>query len=161
MLPKAETMATMVQAGILANAQPGFLYTLENRYVETLQGQALEHVNPVAVPAKAGVFISFGSDNLPMDPRVGVYAAVTRKGLSGKRVYGPEEAVSVQEAIRRYTRDPAYITRDENKKGSIEPGKFADFIVLDRNPLTIPPEQLLTMKVERTFIGGKQVYPAQ
>jgi predicted amidohydrolase YtcJ len=161
MLPRAETMATMVRAGILANAQPGFLYTLENRYVETLRGAALEHVNPVAVPAKAGVFVSFGSDNLPMDPRAGLYAAVTRRGLSGKRVYGPEEAVSVQDAIRRYTLAPAFITHDEARKGSIEPGKFADFIVLDRNPLTIPPEQLLTMKVERTFIGGKQVFEAK
>ena len=159
MLPTDETMATMVKYHIIANAQPNFLYTLENRYVETLHGSDLEHNNPVAVPMKKGVFITFGSDNLPIDPRVGLYAAVTRKGLSGTRVFGPEEAVSIQEAIRLYTYNPTFLSWDEHKKGSLEAGKFADFIILDSDPLTIPPEQLLTLKVDKTFIGGKQVYP--
>lgn len=159
MLPTNQTMATMVKWHILANAQPNFLYTLENRYVETLHGFDLEHINPVATPLKKGVTISFGSDDLPIDPRVGLYAAVTRKGLSGK-VYGPEEAVSIKTAIRLYTYAPTLISWDEKKKGSLEPGKFADFIILDSDPLTIPPEKLLTMKVLKTFIGGKQVYPA-
>lgn len=159
MLPTDATMATMVRDGIRANAQPNFLYTLENRYVETLAGAALEHNNPVAVPLKKGVLVSFGSDNLPIDPRVGLYAAVTRKGLSGTRVFGPEEAVSIQDAIRLYTLNTTYISWDENKKGSLEPGKFADFIILDSDPLTIAADKLLTMKVEKTFIGGKQVYP--
>jgi predicted amidohydrolase YtcJ len=107
---------------------------------------------------KRGVFISFGSDILPVDPRVGLYSAVTRKGRSGTRVYGPEEAVSIQDAIRMYTINTAYLSHDEKKKGSLEVGKFADMIVLDRDPLTIPPEQLLTMQVDMTFINGKKVY---
>src|SRR6185437_4757531 len=92
---------------------------------------------------------AFGSDNLPIDARVGLYAAVTRKGMSG-RVFGPDEAVSIQEALRMYTVNSAYLSWDEHKKGSIEVGKFADFIVLDRDPLTVPPEQLLTMRVLTT-----------
>lgn len=159
MLPTNQTMATMVKFGILANAQPNFLYTLENRYVETLSGSDLEHNNPVAVPKKKGVLVSFGSDDLPIDPRIGLYAAVTRKGLSGQRVFGPVEAVSIQQAIRMYTYNTTFLSWDEKKKGTLEPGKFADFIVLDSDPLTIPHEQLLTMKVLQTFIGGKQVYP--
>lgn len=158
MLPSEATLDTMVKTGIVGNAQPNFLYTLENRYVETLWAEALEHNNPVAVPLRKGVKVSFGSDNLPIDPRVGLYSAVTRKGRSGARVFGPEEAVSIQEAIRLYTLAPAYITWDEGKKGSIEVGKFADFIVLDRDPLSVPPEQLLVMNVDMTFIGGKRVH---
>ena len=160
MIPTNETMDAMVKNNILANAQPNFLYTLENRYVETLSGYDLEHNNPVAVPAKRGVFVSFGSDNLPIDPRVGLYAAVTRKGLTGKRVYGAEEGVSIQEAIRMYTYNPTFLSWDENKKGTLESGKFADFIILDSDPLTIPPEKLLTLKVLQTYIGGKKIYSA-
>jgi len=157
MTPTDATLALMVKAKILAAAQPNFLYTLENRYLETLDGERLEHVNPVGRPLKKGVFIAFGSDNLPIDPRVGLYAAVTRKGLSG-RVYGPDEAVSMQEALRMYTVNSAYLSWDEHKKGSIEIGKFADLIVLDRDPLTIPPEQLLTTRVLTTIVNGKVVY---
>ena len=160
MTPTDATLALMVKARILAAAQPNFLYTLENRYVETLDGERLEHVNPVGRPMKKGVFIAFGSDNLPIDPRVGLYAAVTRKGMSG-RVYGPDEAVSIQEALRMYTVNSAYLSWDEHKKGSIEAGKLADLIVLDRDPLTVPPEQLLTMRVLTTIVNGKVVYQAK
>ena len=157
MTPTDATIALLVKSRILAAAQPNFLYTLENRYLETLDGERLEHVNPVGRPMKKGVFIAFGSDNLPIDPRVGLYAAVTRKGMSG-RVYGPDEAVSIQEALRMYTVNSAYLSWDEHKKGSIEVGKFADLIVLDRDPLTVAPEQLLTMRVLTTFVNGKVVY---
>jgi predicted amidohydrolase YtcJ len=158
MLPTDETLQAMVEHKILAAAQPNFLYTLEQRYLQTLEGDDLQHNNPVAVPLEKGVFVTFGSDNLPIDPRVGLYAAVTRKGSSGAQ-YGPEEAVSIQDAIRLYTLAPTYLTWDEKKKkGSIEPGKFADMIVLDSDPLTIPPEQLLTMNVDMTIIDGKIVY---
>jgi hypothetical protein len=157
MLPADATLDLMAREKILAAAQPNFLYTLEQRYVQTLEGDDLQHNNPVAVPLKRGVFVTFGSDNLPIDPRVGLYAAVTRKGSSGTQ-YGPDEAVSIQEAIRLYTASPSFLTWEENKKGSIEPGKFADMIVLDRDPLTIPHEQLLTMNVDMTMIGGKIVH---
>ena len=158
MRPKVETQDLMARIGIIGAAQPNFLYTLENRYFQTLDGERLEHINPVAGPLKRGVILSFGSDNLPIDPRVGLYAAVTRKGLSGARVFGPDEAIPVQEAIRLYTAGTAFMTHDDAKKGTIEPGKFADLIVLDRDPLTVPAEQLLTMQVDMTFIGGKRVY---
>lgn len=157
MLPSEEAMDTMVDHGILAAAQPNFLYTLENRYVETLDGKRLEHNNPLAVPQARGVFLALGSDNLPIDPRVGLYAAVTRKGMSG-RVFGPEEAVSVQEAIRGYTALGPYLTFEEAEKGTLEPGKLADLIILDKDPTAIPPEDLLTMEVDLTMIGGKVVF---
>ena len=160
MTPTDATIALMVKTKILAAAQPNFLYTLENRYVETLDGERLEHINPVGRPARKGVFIAFGSDNLPIDPRVGLYAAVTRKGMSG-RVFGPDEAVSIQEALRMYTVNSAYLSWDEHKKGSIEAGKLADLIVLDRDPLTVPPDQLLTMRVLTTIVNGRIVYQAK
>ena len=88
---------------------------------------------------------------------VGLYAAVTRKGPDGK-IFGADEAVSRQQAIRLYTRDAAFLTWDEAKKGSIEPGKLADMIVLDRDLLTVPAAQILDTKVITTIIDGKIVY---
>ncbi|HTM95141.1 MAG TPA: amidohydrolase [Croceibacterium sp.] len=157
MLPTDKTMATMKRAGIYGAAQPNFLYTLEGRYVQTLDGRRLEHNNPVALPESKGVFLAFGSDNLPIDPRVGLYAAVTRKGQSG-RVFGAEEAIGIEQAIRYYTANGPYLTFEEKEKGTLEKGKLADLIVLDRDPTTVPPEQLLTMNVDMTMIGGKIVY---
>ncbi len=73
-------------------------------------------------------------------------------------MHGADEAVSRQEAIRLYTAAGPYLTFEEKKKGTLEVGKFADMIVLDHDPLTAPAEQLLTMKVDLTIIGGKIVY---
>jgi len=115
------------------------------------------HNNALMTPIKRGIFMAFGSDNLPIGPLVGLYAAVTRKGESGK-VYGPEEAVSMKDAITMYTKAGAFLTREEKIKGTLEPGKLADMVVLPEDPLTVSPDKLLTMKVEMTIVGGKVVY---
>ncbi|HEY7818646.1 MAG TPA: amidohydrolase family protein, partial [Vicinamibacteria bacterium] len=157
-LPPDETMEVMAQDEILIAQQPNFTYNLEGRYVATLDEERARHTNSVGTPMKKhGLFIAFGSDNLPIGPMVGLYTAVTRKGMSGA-VYGPEEAVTIQEAIRMYTANGPYLTWEEKTKGTLEPGKLADMIVLDSDPLTIPPEELLTTNVDLTIIGGKVVY---
>lgn len=125
--------------------------------VATLDGYRLEHINPLATPLKHHVFIGFSSDNLPIGPMVGLYSAITRKGASG-RVFGIEEAVSLETAIRLYTRDAAYFTWEERQKGTLEAGKFADLIVLDRDPLTAPESGLLKTQVDLTVVGGAIVY---
>ena len=101
--------------------------------------------------------MAFSSDNLPIGPMVALYAATTRKGPSG-RVHGAEEAVPRDLAIRLYTANTAYLSWEEGIKGTLEPGKLADMIVLDRDVLTVPAEQLLDTKVDMTFVGGKLVY---
>lgn len=157
MCPPDRTMQIMAKDKILIAQQPNFLYTLEGRYVETLEGWHLTTNNPIATPIKHGIFMAFGSDVLPIGPMVGLYAAVTRKGQSGK-VYGPEEAVSMKNAIRMYTKNGAYLTWEEKTKGSLEPGKLADMIVLPEDPLTIAPDKLLSLKIDMTIVGGKVVY---
>jgi predicted amidohydrolase YtcJ len=156
-MPPEATMKTMAEDGIMIAQQPNFLYNLEGRYEAWLDDERLAHNNSVATPLAHGVFIAFSSDNLPIGPMVGLYAAVTRKGPSG-RVHGAEEAISRPLAIRMYTANTAYLSWEEKVKGTLEPGRLADMIVLDRDPLTVPAEQLLETRVDMTFVGGKLVY---
>jgi predicted amidohydrolase YtcJ len=157
-LPPAHTMELMAKDKIHIAQQPNFTYNLEGRYVETLEGNRLATNNAITTPVKKyGLFMAFGSDNLPIGPMVGLYAAVTRKGESGK-VYGAGEAISIKEAITMYTRNGAFLTREEKIKGTLEPGKLADMIVLPEDLLNVPPEKVLNMKVDMTIVGGKVLY---
>lgn len=157
-LPPAHTLQLMAKDKIHIAQQPNFTYNLEGRYVETLEGNRLATNNAITTPVKKyGLFMAFGSDNLPIGPLVGLYAAVTRKGESGK-VFGPGEAVSMKEALTMYTRNGAFLTREEKIKGTLEVGKVADMVVLPEDLLTIAPEKLLTLKVDMTIVGGKVLY---
>jgi predicted amidohydrolase YtcJ len=157
-LPPAHTMELMAKDKIHIAQQPNFTYNLEGRYVETLEGSRLATNNAITTPVKKyGLFMAFGSDNLPIGPMVGLYAAVTRKGESGK-VYGPGEAVSIKEAITMYTRNGAFLTREEKIKGTLEAGKLADMIVLPEDLLNVAPDKILNMKVDMTIVGGKILY---
>lgn len=155
--PPEATLKQMAANHILIAQQPNFTYTLEGRYADNLDGYRLEHNNPVRTPMNHGIFMAFGSDVLPIGPMVGLYAAVTRKGMSGK-VWGADEAVTMPEAIRAYTRNAAYLTFDEQLKGTLEVGKLADMIVLAEDLLTINPSRILGVRVDMTIVGGKVVY---
>jgi predicted amidohydrolase YtcJ len=158
-LPPERIMQLMTKDKILIAQQPNFTYNLEGRYTETLEGKRLATNNALTTPIRHGIFMAFGSDNLPIGPMVGLYAAVTRKGESGK-VFGPEEAVSMKDALTMYTRSGAFLTREEKIKGSLEVGKLADMVVLPEDLLAIAPEKLLNLKVDMTILGGKVVYDA-
>jgi predicted amidohydrolase YtcJ len=156
-MPTAATMEAMAAHGIAITQQPNFTYTLEGRYVANLEGDRLETNNPVRTPMSHGIHVAISSDILPIGPMRGIYAAVTRKGMSG-RVFGPGEKISRLEALRGYTIDAAWITREESLKGSLEPGKLADFIVLSDDPLAVADEALRDLEVTQTWLGGQAVY---
>ena len=82
--------------------------------------------------------------------------------LDGKNKSGwqPQEKVSVEEAVRAYTINNAFAAFEEKEKGSLEPGKFADFVVLSENIFTIEPEQIKQVKVLKTVLGGKVIFDA-
>jgi hypothetical protein len=104
-----------------------------------------------------GITVAISSDILPIGPLVGIYAAISRKGMSG-RVFGADEAISVEEAIEAYTLTGAYLGFEENIKGSLEPGKLADMIVLSEDILTADHEDIMNIVVEQTYVDGKLVY---
>ena len=132
-------------------------YTLEGRYAANLDGWRLEHNNPLRSPMDHGVHVAISSDILPIGPLVGIYAAVTRKGMSG-RVFGADEAITIEEAIAGYTIKGAYLGFEEDIKGSLEPGKLADMIVLSDDILTIDTEEIMNIEIEQTYVGGELVY---
>ena len=156
-MPDPETMVDMAAHGIAITQQPNFTYTLEGRYVANLDGERLETNNPLRTPMNHGIHVAISSDILPIGPIVGVYAAVTRRGMSG-RVFGPGERLTVVEALRAYTTLGAYLTREESSKGTLAPGKLADMIVLSADPLQTEPDDLLTVEVLETYLGGDLVY---
>jgi predicted amidohydrolase YtcJ len=111
---------------------------------------------------RAGARLAFGSDwtVAPLSPVLGIYAAVTRRTLDGKRPEGwiPEEKVSVEEAVRAYTVNGAWVEFAESSKGTIEPGKLADLVVLDRDIFTVPPEEIGGAKIRLTVFDGRIVH---
>ncbi|WP_047134625.1 amidohydrolase [Candidatus Kryptonium thompsonii] len=112
-----------------------------------------------------GVKLCFGSDwNVaPLSPILGIYAAVARQTLDGKHPEGwfPEQKISVEEAVECYTINNAYAEFAENEKGSITPGKLADFVVLSDDIFNIPAERIKDVKVLMTVLGGKIIYQSQ
>lgn len=110
----------------------------------------------------SGAVLAFGSDwyVAPLEPLMGIYAAVTRATLDGKRPEGwiPEQKIGVGEAIRAFTMGSAYASFEEDEKGSIEPGKLADMVVLSDDILSIAPEAIAKARVEITIFNGKVIY---
>lgn len=111
---------------------------------------------------QSGAMIVNGTDAPvePVNPIAGFYAAVTRKTLEGYPVGGfePEQKMTREQALRSYTIDAAYGAFEEKIKGSIEPGKLADFTILTRDIMTVPEEDILSAEVAMTIVGGKVVY---
>jgi predicted amidohydrolase YtcJ len=107
----------------------------------------------------AGLKVGVGTDWTRMPPRPFevLYFLVTRKNRFGESA-GPRQKVSREEALRLATMGNAYITFEENVKGSIEPGKLADFVVLDRDYLTVPEEEIKSITAQQTVVGGRVVF---
>lgn len=112
-----------------------------------------------------GAHAPFSSDfpGETLNPFYGIYAAITRQDPDGNPSGGwhPEQRVTLTEALHCYTTEAAYAEFADDAKGSIEPGKLADFTIINKDITTIAPHDILSIKVLRTFIGGKSVYEAE
>jgi predicted amidohydrolase YtcJ len=106
----------------------------------------------------AGALVANGSDAPieELDPWAGVVAGVLRT-LDGRPAWHPEQAVTVDEALRATTVNPAWLARDERRRGKLLPGYLADLVVLDRDPLAISPEELADVRVVATMLAGRWV----
>ena len=109
----------------------------------------------------AGIKATMSSDYPPgpFEPMMFLQSSVTRTDTKGN-VWGPKQRITVEEALRVGTVHGAYASFEERLKGSIEPGKLADLVVLGRDPLRENPSSLVTVPVERTMVGGRWMYEA-
>ena len=110
----------------------------------------------------AGTTLAFGSDWFvaPINPLAGIYAAVTRRTLDGKHPDGwiPEQKISVPQAVHAYTIVSAYAESQDDIKGSLEPGKLADFVILSDDVFHMDPVKIENVQVDMTVSGGEVVY---
>jgi hypothetical protein len=102
--------------------------------------------------------IVFATDNVPIEPVKTMWGAVTRKDATTGQVVVRDQRISRTEALRAFTINAAYLTFEEDKKGSIEAGKFADLAVLSADLMTVPDDEIRNIKVLMTVVGGITVY---
>ncbi|MBI3077670.1 MAG: amidohydrolase [Deltaproteobacteria bacterium] len=161
-IPDAGHMRQVKALGLAVPTQPIFLYRLSEGYVKYLGKELAERAFPIRSWLDQGVRVGLGSDS-PVntyDPIQGIAFAATRRTAAGQ-VMGAKEAISVEEALRGYTINNAWIAMQETLRGSIEPGKLADLVVLSEDLLTVPKERIKDIKVLLTMVGGKIVYEAR
>ncbi len=154
---------------VVAEVQP-FHLSDDMRWMEERIGERVRGAYAFRRIASSGATLSFGSDwpgtaaaEYPIDPRLGLYAAVTRQTLGGEPEGGwfPEERLDIETALRAYTFGSAYGNFEDDIKGTLEVGKLADVTILDRNLLEIPARDILQAKVLYTITGGRIVYDAR
>ncbi len=164
-VPALGDLPRFKQLGVIASTQAIFATpdqtTLQN-YAPLLGPERSSRANAFKKFDDAGAIQAFGSDYpvFPMDVLLGIYTAVTRQTPEGtpKGGWYPENRITVEAALRHYTKDAAYAAFMDKENGSLEVGKNADFVVLSADILTIPPSDLLKTRVLLTIIGGREAY---
>ncbi|GIW94479.1 MAG: amidohydrolase [Pirellulaceae bacterium] len=164
-----EAIDMMRRLGAVADLQPVWLWldgaTLRQQFGE----QRMRYFQPYRSLFDAGVVVGGGSDHMqklgsfravnPYNPFLGMWVTLTRQPRAGGPPLHPEEIITREEAIRLYTINNAFLSFEEQKKGSLEAGKYADFILLDRDILTCPVDEIPNTKVLATYLAGRKVFP--
>jgi hypothetical protein len=144
--------------GVLTSESIGFCYPIGDSHLWALGEDRMHGYYPMRSLKEYGIVAGGNSDNFGDNWAVtGIYGCVTRRTMGGQ-VLAEEQAISVMDAIRVYTINGAYLEGTEKEKGSLEPGKLADMVVLDRDILTIDPQEIIDTKALMTVVGGEVVY---
>ncbi len=159
---RADDIPRFAKLGVIASMQPYHAID-DGRWAEKRIGPARARTTyAFRSLLDAGAVLAFGSDwdVAPMVPLMGIYGAATRRTLDGKHPGGwvPEQKITVAEALRAYTWGSAYASFEERVKGTIEPGKLADLVVLSRDILAIDPAEIEHVQVAITVFDGKVIY---
>ena len=144
---------------VLVDGNPPFVYWIGS-WFKKYGPERVRWSYPAKSYIENGVIEAAGSDVpvTPLSPWWGIWAAVARKDLATGEVLAPEERLTISEALRLYTYNGAYAGFEEKTKGTLEPGKLADFIVVDRDVLSVPTDELKDVQVVKTFVGGEMVF---
>jgi predicted amidohydrolase YtcJ len=163
-----EAIDRMKKLGIVADLQPDWLMLDGATLLKQFGNERLAYFQPYKSLFDAGVVVGGGSDHMqkigsyrsinPYNPFQGMWIALTRQPRWMDGPLHPEQRISREQAIRLFTINNAFLMFAENEKGSLEKGKLADFVVLKKDILTCPVEEIRTMEVDRTYLGGKLMY---
>jgi predicted amidohydrolase YtcJ len=158
--PSPQNLEDMRRMEVGVATNPAFLHFLGDSFVQSMGKEWGAYASPHKDYLKQGVHISGGADApvTPFPPLWGIYGAVARRAQLSKEILGPDQRLAIQEALRIFTMGGAWMTFEEKTKGSIEPGKLADMVVLGEDILTIDPEKIPRIPILATFVGGKLVY---
>jgi predicted amidohydrolase YtcJ len=115
-------------------------------------------VSPLAALMAAGVPVTFGTDNVPVSLFYPIWQSIARKDLTTGAVIAPAQKLTREQALRAATSNGAYLTFEENVKGSLEPGKLADFACLTGDPLTVDEDRIKDIAADFTVVGGRTVF---
>jgi predicted amidohydrolase YtcJ len=146
--------------GAVASVNPSYFYTRAGVQAPDLGADRISYATRVGDLVRERVVVGLHSDNpvAPPVPLTEVWAVVNRQGLyTGNKKWAPAEAVTVEQAMRMVTIDAAYVIGLENKVGSIEPGKYADFTVLSDDPITVPKAKIKDIPIVGTVLGGRYI----
>ncbi|MDX1943951.1 MAG: amidohydrolase [Pirellulaceae bacterium] len=165
----ADAIDQMAKLGVVADIQPAWLY-LDARTLSAQFGDSrLAYFQPLRSIFEKGVIAGGGSDHMqkvgslrsvnPYNPFLGMWTTITRRARWFEGQLHPEQALSREQAIRFYTANNAYVLFLEQQVGTLEAGKLADLIVVDRDLLTCPVDDIRETRVLATYVGGRQVHP--
>jgi predicted amidohydrolase YtcJ len=164
-----EAIDQMAKLGVVADIQPAWLYLDARTLTAQFGTERLRYFQPLKSIFDSGVIAGGGSDHMqkigslrsinPYNPFLGMWVTITRRAKWFEGQFHPEEALTREQAIRFYTANNAYVVFLDDQVGSLEAGKLADLVVLDRDLLTCPVDDIKDAKVVTTYVGGKQVFP--
>jgi predicted amidohydrolase YtcJ len=163
-----EAIRRMSELGIVANLQPDWLYLDGATLMRQFGEERLAYFQPYKTLFENGAVVGGGSDHMQKigslrsinqyNPFLGMWITLTRQPRWTDQPLHPEQRITREQAIRLYTVNNAYLTFEEKEKGSLEKGKLADFVILKKDILTCPVDEVKDVEVERTYLGGKLVY---
>jgi predicted amidohydrolase YtcJ len=167
--PDEQAIARAKKLGVVFDCQPAWLHLDTPAIKDVFGPQRMKHFLPLRSMLDAGLVVAGGSDHMirfdprlatnPYHPFFGMWMAITRQTVDGS-VINPEQRISRAEALRMWTINGAYLSFEEKSKGSIEPGKLADLIVVSKDFLSCPVDEIKEIEALLTVVGGKEVYRA-
>lgn len=165
-----EAVGMCARLQVPVDIQPAWLYLDTRTLVRQFGNDRLRYFQPLKSLFEAGAIAGGGSDHMqridaetsvnPYHPFLGMWVALTRQAKWFEGTLHPEEALSREQVIRFYTWNNAYLMKLEEKVGSLEPGKLADFVIVDTDLLTCPVEDVRKTTVLGTYLAGRKVYDA-
>ena len=159
-LPNADQLRRIAKLGLHVATQPIFLDELGANFLTALPDVLYPQLYPFRSMLRAGINVAFSSDAPVVEnesPIAGIYSAVTRRTRDGQTIL-PEESITAAEALYAYTAAAARCAGDETTRGTIAPGRWADFAILSADPTTTPTDEIPQISVLQTWLAGELVF---